>query len=84
MHSVMLTRRPTLSYWTPASITCMDRVRELRAKGNDVFCTVDAGPQIKAVCLPSSADAVADALSKTPGVIKVIRSTLGDGARVLE
>jgi diphosphomevalonate decarboxylase len=49
-----------------------------------VFFTVDAGPQIKAVCLPSSADAVADALSKTPGVIKVIRSTLGDGARVLE
>lgn len=84
MHSVMLTSRPTLSYWTPASITCMDRVRELRAKGNDVFFTVDAGPQIKAVCLPSSADAVADALSKTPGVIKVIRSTLGDGARVLE
>jgi diphosphomevalonate decarboxylase len=49
-----------------------------------VFFTVDAGPQIKAVCLPSSADAVAVALSKTPGVINVIRSILGDGARVLE
>ena len=54
------------------------------ANGNDVFFTVDAGPQIKAICLPSSADVVADALSKTPGVIKVIRSSLGDGARVLE
>ena len=84
MHSVMLTSQPTLSYWTPASIACMDRVRDLRAEGQDVFFTVDAGPQVKAVCLPSSADAVAVALSKTPGVINVIRSTLGDGARVLE
>ena len=84
MHSVMLTSQPTLSYWTPASIACMDRVRDLRAEGHDVFFTVDAGPQIKAVCLPSSANAVAEALSKTPGVINVIRSILGDGARVLE
>ena len=84
MHPVMLTSQPTLSYWPPASIACMDRVRDLRAEGQDVFFTVDAGPQVKAVCLPSSADAVAVALSKTPGGINVIRSTLGDGARVLQ
>ena len=30
MHSLMLTSQPTLSYWTPASVACMDRVRALR------------------------------------------------------
>ena len=84
MHSVMLTSQPTLSYWTPASITCMDRVRSLRSSGHNVFFTVDAGPQIKAVCLSASADAVASALGDVPGVIKIIRSHLGDGARVIE
>ena len=84
MHSVMLTSQPTLSYWTPASITCMDRVRSLRSSGHHVFFTVDAGPQIKAVCLSASADAVASALGDVPGVIKIIRSHLGDGARVIE
>jgi diphosphomevalonate decarboxylase len=83
MHSVMLTSQPALSYWTPASIACMDRVRSLREEGQDVFFTVDAGPQIKAVCLPSSADAVAAALAATPGVLQIIRSTLGEGARVI-
>ena len=83
MHSIMLTSQPTLSYWTPASIACMDRVRSLREEGHDVFFTMDAGPQIKAVCLPSSAAAVASALCETPGVIEVIRSSLGTGARVV-
>ncbi len=83
MHSIMLTSQPTLSYWTPASIACMDRVRSLREEGHDVFFTVDAGPQIKAVCLPASANAVASALSETPGVLEVIRSSLGEGARVV-
>jgi diphosphomevalonate decarboxylase len=83
MHSIMLTSQPTLSYWTPASIACMDRVRSLREEGHDVFFTADAGPQIKAVCLPASADAVASALSETPGVLEVIRSSLGEGARVV-
>ena len=83
MHSIMLTSQPTLSYWTPASIACMDRVRSLREEGHDVFFTVDAGPQIKAACLPASADAVASALSETPGVLEVIRSSLGEGARVV-
>ena len=83
MHSIMLTSQPTLSYWRPASIARMDRVRSLREEGHDVFFTVDAGPQIKAVCLPASADAVASALSETPGVLEVIRSSLGEGARVV-
>ncbi len=83
MHSLMLTSQPTLSYWTPASIACMDQVRLLRAQGEQVFFTVDAGPQIKAVCLPESAAAVAKALADTPGVIQIIRSPLGQGARVV-
>ena len=83
MHSIMLTSQATLRYWTAASFPCMDRVRSLREEGHDVFFTVDAGPQIKAVCLPASADAVASALSETPGVLEVIRSSLGEGARVV-
>lgn len=83
MHSAMLTSQPALSYWTPASIACMDRIRSLREEGHDVFFTVDAGPQIKAVCLPASATAVASALAETPGVVDVLRSSLGEGARVI-
>ena len=61
----------------------MDRIRELRSQGEAVFFTVDAGPQIKAVCLPESRAAVAKALADVPGVLEILCSPLGEGARII-
>jgi diphosphomevalonate decarboxylase len=84
MHSLMLTSIPTLSYWKPASLACMDCIRELRDQGHEVFFTIDAGPQIKAICSKKSRQAVSAALAKVPGVLEIINCTLGEGARILE
>lgn len=84
MHSVMMTTRPPLWYWSPATLACMLRVRDLRAAGVPVFFTVDAGPQVKAICTTVAADTVVAALGEVAGVVQVIRSPLGAGARVLE
>lgn len=82
MHAVMLSTRAPLMYWTPATLACMQRVRELREHdGLGVFFTVDAGPQVKAVCLPGDAPRVTAALSEVPGVETVLRSALGEGAQ---
>ena len=82
MHAVMLSTRPPLIYWTPATLACLQRVRELRAAGVPVFFTIDAGPQLKAVCLPEAASEVAAALAAIDGVHNVLRSPLGAGARL--
>ncbi len=82
MHAVMLTTRPPLIYWTPATLACLHRVQELRRAGVPVFFTVDAGPQVKAVCLPAAAGEVAAALTAVPGVLQILRSSLGEGARL--
>jgi len=82
MHAVMLTTRPPLIYWTPATLACLHRVQELRRDGVPVFFTVDAGPQVKAVCLPHAAADVAAALAAIPGVLEILRSPLGEGARL--
>jgi diphosphomevalonate decarboxylase len=85
MHAVMLSTRPGLIYWNGATVECMQRVRGLREReGVGVFFTIDAGPQVKAVCLPDAAPQVADALREVPGVQAVILSGLGQGARVVE
>lgn len=81
MHSVMMTTRPPLLYWLPETLACMRKVVELRAEGVPVFFTVDAGPQVKAVCLPKSRNVVADALREIPGVRRIIVSDLGEGAQ---
>lgn len=82
MHAVMLSTRPPLIYWTPATLACLQRVRELRAAGVPVFFTIDAGPQLKAVCLPEATSEVAAALGAIDGVRDVLRSPLGDGAQL--
>ena len=45
-----LAARPPLIYWNAATLGCVDAVRELRGSGVAVFFTIDAGPQLKAVC----------------------------------
>ncbi len=82
MHSVMLTSNPTLMYWNAATLACMQTVRELRAAGTPVFFTIDAGPQVKAICEPEHTDAVAAALAQVPGVEQTFICQMGEGARV--
>ena len=84
MHSVMWASRPPMVYWNSATMRCMQTVRKLQDDGCHVFFTIDAGPQIKAVCLPEDTDAVESALANTDGVQELMRSTLGPAARLIE
>jgi diphosphomevalonate decarboxylase len=82
MHSVMWGSRPPMIYWNSATIACMQTIRELQAKGVAVFFTIDAGPQVKAICSAADAATVRAALTATAGVVEVMQSGVGDGARL--
>ncbi len=84
MHTVMWTSHPPVVYWNSATIACMEAVRELQKESVPVFFTIDAGPQVKAVCLPSAEESVRDTLAGIDGVVTTYSSGLGPGARVLE
>ena len=84
MHTVMWTSRPAVVYWNSVTLACMEAVRDLQKKSEPVFFTIDAGPQLKAVCLPSAEQAVRDALDGIDGVVTTYSSGLGLGARILE
>lgn len=82
MHAVMQTTQPPLMYWNPASLACIHKIQELRTQGTDVFFTIDAGPQIKAICSQQSASTVENILGQMPGVLSVTRIGLGGPSRV--
>ena len=46
-----------------------------------VFFTIDAGPQLKAVCLPEAVSDVREALAEVPGVLNLLDCELGYAAR---
>ena len=84
MHGLAMSARPGLLYFNATTMECLHRVRALRADGVPVFFTVDAGPQVKAICEPVALPTVRDALAEVPGVIDVVESGLGPGAEVLD
>jgi len=79
MHAAAMSTSPPLIYWNGVTLECLRRIGELGAAGVPVFFTIDAGPQVKAVCLPEAADTVARALGQLPGVQEVIVTGLGPG-----
>lgn len=83
MHGVMMSARPGLVYWNATTLECIRKVRGLRASGVPVFFTIDAGPQVKAVCEEGFLERVADELRAIAGVHEVLTGGLGDGARVV-
>jgi len=83
MHSVMWASRPPTVYWNATTMRCLQTIRRLQGEGCNVFFTIDAGPQVKAVCLPSEADRVRQALAETSGVQAIMTSGLGPAARVV-
>jgi len=82
MHSIMWASRPPMVYWNAATMRCLQAVRKLQGRGVGVFFTIDAGPQVKAVCLPEFAAEVEAELRATPGVTDIMTTGLGEGARV--
>jgi diphosphomevalonate decarboxylase len=84
MHALALAARPGLLYWNGATVECLHHIRALRAQGVPVFFTVDAGPHVVAVCEPAATGRVRAALSQVSGVLDLIETGLGDGARVVE
>lgn len=79
LHALAMTSRPPILYWNPATLACIDAVRALRGAGVPVFLTIDAGPQLKAVCLPEATDRVAAELHDISGVVDVLVTGLGPG-----
>ena len=83
MHSVMWASRPPIVFWNAATMRCLQTVRRLQQEGCRVFFTIDAGPQVKAVCQPQDMPAVQDALARTPGVQQIMTTGLGPGAKLV-
>ena len=79
MHAAAMCTQPPLLYWNGTTIDCLHRITELRAAGLPVFFTVDAGPQVKAVCMPESVDELRSELAAIPGVADLIVTGLGPG-----
>ncbi|SEO62146.1 diphosphomevalonate decarboxylase [Actinacidiphila rubida] len=80
MHATMLAARPAVRYLAPDSLTVLDTVQGLRARGVCAYATMDAGPNVKVLCPRGQAPQVAAAIvGAVPGA-RVITAGPGPAA----
>ncbi len=84
MHAVMMTSRPALHYWLPASLDVMKAVRIWRQEGVSACYTVDAGPNVHVLCTEKDMPEVDTRLRRFTGVKNVLVAHTGGPARLIE
>jgi diphosphomevalonate decarboxylase len=83
MHAVMMTSRPPLYYWQPATLTLMAEVRAWRAGGLPACFTIDAGPNVHCICEANVAAEVEKRVRDLLGVVDALRAAPGGPARLV-
>lgn len=83
MHGLAMSADPGILYWNAATVRLIHKIRALRTSGIPAFFTIDAGPQVKVLCLPDSIEGLFNEFRSEPGVKKVIQSKLGSGTHTL-
>lgn len=84
MHGLAMSAKPGIVYWNAATISVIHAVRELRLKNIQCYFSIDAGPQVKILCMPHDVEAIGKLLMEIPGVSRLIRTSLGSGAKLIE
>ncbi len=79
MHALMMTTRPAIIYWIPATLEIIHHIIAWREEGLECYFTIDGGPQVKVMCMEKDEKEINERLLELNGVIKTIICKPGDG-----
>lgn len=68
MHATMISTKPPMLYWQPATISIIREIFSMREEGIEAYFTIDAGPQVKVLCLEKNCKKIEKRLNKIHGV----------------
>ena len=82
LHTIMLTQKPALIYWTPGTLKIMKLTNHWRAEGIPVYFTINTGQDIHLICEQKNVEKVKEKLKEVKDVKNIIVNTPGKGARL--
>ena len=77
MHAVLLAADPPIRYWLPGTIAIIQECQRLRKEGIGAWETIDAGPQVKIVCLQPDEERIMRRIQGIDSEIETILSRPG-------
>lgn len=84
MHATMITTKPAIIYWKPATMEIINSVLSWRNEGVECYFTIDAGPNVKVMCLGMNEKEIRKRLEMLDGVKKTIVCKPGEGAHITQ
>lgn len=84
MHATMITTKPSILYWQPTTVELMQDIMQWRDEGLESYFTMDAGPQVKVMCLQKSEKELVKRLSEIKGLQQIEVCAAGPDAKLLE
>jgi diphosphomevalonate decarboxylase len=81
MHAAILGARPPLLFWLPATVAVIHACADMRRRGIGAWETIDAGPQVKVLCLSKDLAAVTDGIRALDPDIQTVPCWPGEGLR---
>jgi diphosphomevalonate decarboxylase len=79
MHAALLAASPPVLYWLPTTVAVIRECQSLRDEGIGAWETLDAGPQVKVLCLDSEAPIIGERLQALDQELKIIIAAVGEG-----
>jgi diphosphomevalonate decarboxylase len=79
MHAAILGSDPPILYWLPDSVAVIRACAEMRSQGVGAWETMDAGPQVKILCLERDAATVSAHVQSLSPAIETITCAPGPG-----
>ena len=79
MHALMWTTKPSVIYQNPLTIEIMNSVIRWREEGVECYFTMDAGPQVKIICLENNITKIIEKLESIN--VETIVTRPGQGAK---
>lgn len=83
MHALTMTTKPPILYWLPSTLEIIQEVFSWRKEGLECYFTIDAGPNVKILCLEKDEKKIVKRLSKIKGVLKAIVAKPGEGVKII-
>ena len=83
-HALTFTTKPPIIYWEPATLEILKKVIEWRNKGIESYFTIDAGPQVKILCLKNNLKRLLNNLRKISKIEKIFVSKIGPDAKIIK
>jgi len=83
MHSIMMTQKPPLFYWSGKTIELIKKIIEIRKIGLEGYFTIDAGENIHLICQKKDEEKFLDFFKKQKEVLKIIKNYPDNGTKII-